>query len=364
MAVYGYTRVSTDQQAREGASLDEQARQITVYAELYRLSPPSIVREEGVSGSVPLDMRGQGGVMLARLQRGDILIASKLYRMFRNARDALRIIKRFQGNGIRLHLLDMGGEVINGPVAKLVFTVLVACAQFERDRIAERSREAHTQRRLQGKQNGAAVFGWRHTEEPGVWREEPREQEIIREICRLKRLSTPLNVISATIAQKYGVTLSTGRIHLIWWRTIDPGGYQAHLDKQREREREREARRWDNILRPETRARSWVEAVSVYALSLGFTDLAREAASYPPKQRQNVRRLQRLAAAFRGRIIDTIGQDDLTTLANEAFPTGSDGTKDREVMGPAASIIHYAAAQGWIEDWQVTRFYGARLMAA
>jgi putative DNA-invertase from lambdoid prophage Rac len=255
MAVYGYTRVSTTRQAEEGVSLDEQARQITVYAELYRLSLPSIVREQGVSGSVPLDMREQGGVMLARLQRGDILIASKLDRMFRNARDALRLIKRFQHDGIRLHLLDMGGEVINGPVAKLVFTVLVACAQFERERGSERQREAAAQRRLQGKKTGHAPFGWRNTDTPGVWLEDPREQEIIREICRLKRMGTWWSVIRTTIIRQYGVTLTADRIYEIWRRAADPAGCEARLENARERNRERTAHRWDDIFAPETRQR-------------------------------------------------------------------------------------------------------------
>jgi putative DNA-invertase from lambdoid prophage Rac len=359
MAVCAYTRVSTDQQAREGVSLAEQERQAMVYAELYQLGPPSIFREEGVSGSVPLDMRPRGAAMLAQLQPGDIIIASKLDRLFRSALDALRLIKRFQRDGIKLHLLDMGGEVINGPVAKLVFTVLVACAQFEHSRGAERVREAHVQRRLRGKKHGPARFGWRLSEKPGVWREEPREQEIIREICRLKSHGTRWRTIRTTIADQYGVTLGGDEtIKRIWLYATDRAAYEAWCEKTRKSVRQREMHRWDDIIRPERLLHRWTEAVRAYAESIGF-DLAREPAAYPRNQRQTARRVHRLAAAFgEERTIDTVGQDDLDALANQAFPVGSGGTKNREVIGPAAAVIHYVAAKEppWVEDWRVRRF--------
>jgi hypothetical protein len=52
--------------------------------------------ERGVSGSVPLGERPEGGKLLAALQAGDIVIAAKLDRMFRSALDALTVIKDFQ----------------------------------------------------------------------------------------------------------------------------------------------------------------------------------------------------------------------------------------------------------------------------
>ena len=99
MAVYGYCRVSTVKQASEGESLDVQRRQIEGYAHMHALTLDEVVVEEGVSGSVPVEERPKGGALFARLQRGDIVIAAKLDRLFRSALDALKVVESLKGRG-------------------------------------------------------------------------------------------------------------------------------------------------------------------------------------------------------------------------------------------------------------------------
>jgi hypothetical protein len=76
VAVYGYCRVSTLKQANEGESLDVQRRQIEGYALMHGLTVNEILVEEGVSGSIPVEERPVGGALFARLQKGDIVIAT------------------------------------------------------------------------------------------------------------------------------------------------------------------------------------------------------------------------------------------------------------------------------------------------
>ena len=83
MSVYGYVRVSTMRQANEGESLEVQQRQLEGYALMHALTIDEVVVEEGVSGSVPVMERPKGGKLFARLERGDIVIAAKLDRLFR-----------------------------------------------------------------------------------------------------------------------------------------------------------------------------------------------------------------------------------------------------------------------------------------
>ncbi len=141
MAVYGYARVSTARQAGEGESLDVQQRTISGYAMMHGLTVDRMFVERGVSGSKPLADRPEGAALLAALGRGDTVITAKLDRMFRSALDALDaldVLRRLQGRDVGLHMIDLGGDVTGTGISKLVFTILSAVAEAERDRIRER----------------------------------------------------------------------------------------------------------------------------------------------------------------------------------------------------------------------------------
>jgi putative DNA-invertase from lambdoid prophage Rac len=92
MAVFGYCRVSTTKQVKEGESLDAQRRMIEGYALMKGWTLDGIAVEEGVSGSVPIHERKAGGPLFAKLAKGDVLIAPKLDRVFRSALDALQVV--------------------------------------------------------------------------------------------------------------------------------------------------------------------------------------------------------------------------------------------------------------------------------
>jgi putative DNA-invertase from lambdoid prophage Rac len=161
VAVYGYTRVSTGRQAEEGESLGAQQRTIEGYAMMHGLVIDHVFIERGVSGSKKLTDRPEGARLLAGLQPGDVVLTPKLDRMFRSALDALDVLAQFQKIGISLHMIDLGGDVTGNGISKLVFTILSAVAEAERDRIRERIRDVKTDQRNRSRYLGGKVpFGW------------------------------------------------------------------------------------------------------------------------------------------------------------------------------------------------------------
>lgn len=161
MATYGYVRVSTLKQAAEGESLDVQQRKITGYALQHGWNTPKLYRDEGVSGSVSLNERSAGAEMLEEVSSGDVIVASKLDRLFRSALDALLTVKMLEKRGVSLHLLDMGGDVTGSGTARLFFTMVSAFAEFERERIGERVRDVKQDQRRRGRYlGGTRPFGW------------------------------------------------------------------------------------------------------------------------------------------------------------------------------------------------------------
>jgi putative DNA-invertase from lambdoid prophage Rac len=201
MAIYGYCRVSTLRQADEGESLDVQRRQIEGYAHMHGLTLTDVLVEGGVSGSVPVEERPVGGRLFARLQRGDIVIAAKLDRLFRSALDALKVVESLKERGVKLHLLDLGGDIAGNGISKLFLTIAAAFAEAERDRIRERISQVKADQKARGRFLGGTVpFGYRLID--GQLVQEEAQQEAIREMVALRDQGRSLRAIAAEMQAK------------------------------------------------------------------------------------------------------------------------------------------------------------------
>src|SRR2546428_8972082 len=112
---YGYTRVSSEEQVK-GDSLTVQRGLISNHARRLRMPMARVFTDEGISGSVPLQKRPAGRELLKAVQPGDTIIASKLDRMFRNARDAHTVAEQLKQRSIGLRLLDVmaGADITTG----------------------------------------------------------------------------------------------------------------------------------------------------------------------------------------------------------------------------------------------------------
>lgn len=154
MAVYSYARVSTGTQ---GMSLKVQENTLRAYATTMQMEVDQHFADESVSGSVRLAERPAGGQLINLLTEGDHLLIAKFDRLFRNSEDALYSINRFKEQGIRLYIMDMGGEVTGDGVGKLIYTILAAVADFERSRIAERIRDVKVAHADEGRFMGGYV---------------------------------------------------------------------------------------------------------------------------------------------------------------------------------------------------------------
>jgi DNA invertase Pin-like site-specific DNA recombinase len=194
--------VSTAKQADEGQSIDVQARTIAGYAMMIGLEIDKNFIEGGVSGSVPLVHRPQGKSLLATLQAGDVVITAKLDRMFRSALDALAVLADLKERGISLHMVDLDGDVTTNGISKLVFTILSAVAEAERDRIRERISTVKADQKARGCFLGGlprtATARWKTKRGKTSWyrsrssrksscgfgRHEPRESRCVRSAAR------------------------------------------------------------------------------------------------------------------------------------------------------------------------------------
>src|SRR3954465_10771276 len=107
--------------------------------------------ERGVSGSRPIGERPEGAKLLGKVMAGDVIITPKLDRMFRSALDALDVLARLKDRDVSLHMIDLGGDVTGNGISKLVFTILSAVAEAERDRTRERIADVKRDQKNRGR---------------------------------------------------------------------------------------------------------------------------------------------------------------------------------------------------------------------
>ena len=196
MAVYGYVRVSTLQQATEGESLETQKKQVIGYAESRGLDLPidNVFIERGVSGGAEFKARPEGARLVGLLQASDTVVFPKLDRGFRNTRDALNTLHELKEKGISVHSIDLGGDVTGNGVGAIIFTILSAFATFEKDRIATRIKEVKQRRKAEGFYiGGRRGFGFDVVD--GIKVPNTEEQKLLKQMKRMKEKGKTLKEI-------------------------------------------------------------------------------------------------------------------------------------------------------------------------
>ncbi|MFL0248383.1 recombinase family protein [Candidatus Clostridium stratigraminis] len=129
--VYGYARVSTRCQAKDGNSLEAQEQQLKengameIYSDSFtgtKIERPNFDR------------------LLNKLQSNDTLIVTKLDRIARSMTQGSELVNELINKGVKVHILNIGIMDIT-PSSKLIRNIFFSFAEFERDMIVERTQE-------------------------------------------------------------------------------------------------------------------------------------------------------------------------------------------------------------------------------
>ena len=127
--IYGYARVSTATQGRDGNSLEEQSAALVSYG------CQEIITESFTGKTMD---RPKFQELLNRLQANDTLVVCKLDRFARTAIEGVQTVKELFERGIKVHILNMG-LIENTLTGNLILTVMLAFAEYERGMIVERT---------------------------------------------------------------------------------------------------------------------------------------------------------------------------------------------------------------------------------
>lgn len=137
--VFGYARVSTEQQ-----NLDRQLDMLQKYG-------VDFIYNEKMTGTKR--NRPELEKLLERLTEGDTVVVESLSRLGRSTKDLIWLMETFNAKGVNLVSLKESIDTTTS-TGKLLFTLMSAIAQFERDVIVDRTREGLNSARARGRKGG------------------------------------------------------------------------------------------------------------------------------------------------------------------------------------------------------------------
>ena len=220
MRVIGYTRVSTEEQAVSGVSLAAQADKIRGYCKVYDLKLVDVIEDAGVSGK-SLDRPGLSRALVA-LASGAVegIVITKLDRLTRSVVDMATLITDHFGERAGHTLFSVSDSIdARSAAGRMVLNILVSVAQWERETIAERTRDALRHKAAHGEVYGPAPLGYHAV--GGRLIEDAAELHAVSEVRRLARAGKSLRRICAAMDSAGHKTKRGGR-----WR---PSTVQAIL---------------------------------------------------------------------------------------------------------------------------------------
>ncbi len=182
----GYVRVSTDEQAREGVSLEAQRAKVVAYCGLHGVALAQTYADEGLSGKRADNRPGLQRAIAHACESHGVLMVYSLSRLARSTRDAIDIAERLAKSGADLVSITEKIDTTTS-MGRFFFTTIAALAQLERDQISERTCMALAHKRSKRQRvSGHIPYGSRLADDGVNLLDEPQEQRAVEVIRRLR----------------------------------------------------------------------------------------------------------------------------------------------------------------------------------
>jgi len=160
MKVIGYVRVFTEEQAREGISLEAQKHKITAWTEALDGELLFIAEDAGISGKLIRNRDGLRRAIEATCTEQAVLVVYSLSRLSRSTRDTLMLADKLDKAGADLVSLSERIDTTT-TAGRMVFRMLAVLNEFERDQVSERTRAILQHKKAKGEVYSPIPFGFK-----------------------------------------------------------------------------------------------------------------------------------------------------------------------------------------------------------
>lgn len=180
--IIGYSRVSTVDQ---GVSLDAQKAKIQAWALINDYEILSF-HTDALSGGKANNRPGLQAALSRACREKATLVVYSLSRLARSTKDAIEISERLDRAGAGL--ASLSERIDTSAAGRMIFRLLAALAEFERDQIRERTSNALQHMRIVEKRRvGETPFGWDLNDDNRTLSPNWPEQKILRQISALRK---------------------------------------------------------------------------------------------------------------------------------------------------------------------------------
>jgi DNA invertase Pin-like site-specific DNA recombinase len=216
MTVRAYGRASTNKQE---ISTEVQLSTVLAYAQRHGLvfDSNNWFVDTAISGKERFYERPAGKQLFNQMQKGDVIIVAKLDRLSRSMIDFAHTLDTIEKRGVILHVCDIPGGVFDptNPISRLLISILVAFAEYERRLIGIRTSQGLQQINASGRRHARhAPFGMKWQR---IWNsrahkfeeiqvEDPQERSIGQKCLELRAMGYSLDQIRQYLAYEWRVT--------------------------------------------------------------------------------------------------------------------------------------------------------------
>jgi len=229
-----YVRVSTEDQAQRGVSLEAQEERLKHYAEMANWQIYKVYIDAGLSAGSTARPAFQQMLQDARNGHINVILVYKLDRFSRSLKDIILTIDELKQLNVDFVSITESIDT-STPIGKVMFHIIGAFAEFERDIIAQRTSLGMNQKTKKGHAQYRAPFGYVFVER--ILRVREADADVVRAMFRDRASSMSLN----EIGRKYGIPYSSVRcilrnpiyVGLLLWKGEAPEGKHQPLIDQK-----------------------------------------------------------------------------------------------------------------------------------
>ena len=231
--IYGYVRVSTEEQVVNGVSLETQKEKINDFVQdKFNREVDRFFVDAGVSGTIPITERPESREMTDIMDENDVVVSTRLDRLSRTTTDLLSTIPVFEQSGVTYNMCEQFGEMpvvypktkaensldtrfnMEAMANQIMIMVLSAVAEIEHGTTVDRLKEGKLVWADKGYSiGGKTPFGYKKLEEKVKYGnrtkrriklvEDPAEQEILTFIRKLRARGLGSRRISKQIDEQF-----------------------------------------------------------------------------------------------------------------------------------------------------------------
>lgn len=195
MKAIGYIRVSTEQQATEGVSLDAQKARIEAWCVANGYELEAVHVDAGISGK-SMKKRPALQKALTDTRKGMVLVVYSLSRLARSTKDAITISERVKKAGADLISLSEKIDT-SSAMGKFFFTIMSAVSQMESDLASERTKMAMAHQKSIGRKYSPEPFGYQDV--MGQLEQVESEAQIVAEVVSRRKSGETLQAIADSL---------------------------------------------------------------------------------------------------------------------------------------------------------------------